>query len=147
MSTIEDTGEINGVPERESERGSAVRGLGQLRWVQYVFVVIAVFLFWFLDKIITLTWQSFAEPSSTAVTASSALLAAVIALRLYKHEASNRLATEVVGELTKVTWPSRQETSSSTIVVIITSLIAAAIIGGFDFIWSAITDLLYKYKV
>ena len=34
-----------------------------------------------------------------------------------------------------------------TIVVIVTSLIAAAIVGSFDFVWSAITDLLYKYKV
>lgn len=147
---MEDTNQITGAPEAPQPKGEgdvATRGLGLLRWVQYVFVVIAAFLFWFLDKVVTLIWQNWAEPNSTVVTVGSLLVAAAVGLRLYKHERSNRLATEVVGELAKVTWPSRKETSSSTMVVIVTSLIAAAVIGGFDFIWSAITDLLYKYKV
>jgi len=70
-----------------------------------------------------------------------------VGLILYRNEKSNRLVTEVVSELAKVTWPSRKETYASTIVVVVTSLIAAAIVGSFDFVWSAITDLLYKTKV
>jgi preprotein translocase subunit SecE len=55
--------------------------------------------------------------------------------------------TDVVLELSKVTWPTRKETYASTIVVIVTSLIAAAVVGAFDFVWSYFTDLLYKHKV
>jgi preprotein translocase subunit SecE len=123
------------------------RGLGLSRWVQYVFVVAAAFLLWFLDKVATLVWQNFAEPPRPVITAGSALIALGIALALYRNERANTLVTEVVTELAKVSWPSRKETYASTIVVIVTSLIAAAVIGAFDFVWSFFTDLLYKHKV
>ena len=79
-----------------------------------------------------------------AVTAAAAILAAGTTLTLYRQEKVARVANEVVGELAKVTWPSRTETQVSTIVVVVTSLIAAAIVGVFDAAWSAITDLIYK---
>lgn len=130
-----------------SERGEAPRALGLARWVQYVFVIGAAFLFWFLDKVATLSLQLFTEPSAELVTGGSLLAAAVVAWSLYRREPARRLITEIVAELAKVTWPSRDETYVASVVVIITSIIAAAVIGSFDFVWSAITDLLYKYKV
>jgi preprotein translocase subunit SecE len=51
---------------------------------------------------------------------------------------------EVVGELSKVTWPTREETYYSTIVVIVTSVLAAVYTGIIDALWSAFTDLIYK---
>jgi preprotein translocase subunit SecE len=123
------------------------RTLGLSRWVQYVFVVVAAFLLWFLDKVATLVWQNFAEPPRAVITAGAALIAIGGTLALYRHERAHDLVTDVVTELAKVTWPSRKETYASTIVVIVTSLIAAAIIGAFDFVWSFFTDLLYKHKV
>jgi preprotein translocase subunit SecE len=125
----------------------STRGLGLTRWVQYVFVVIAAFVLWLADKLITLGWQYFDEPNDVIVTAISALIGFGTALSLYRTEKSHRLVVDVVSELSKVSWPSRKETYASTIVVIVTSIIAAAIVGSFDFVWSAITDLLYKYKV
>jgi preprotein translocase subunit SecE len=125
----------------------STRGLGLTRWVQYVFVVIAAFVLWLADKLITLGWQYFDEPNDVVVTAVSALIAFGVAVSLYRAEKSHRLVVDVVAELSKVSWPSRKETYASTIVVIVTSLIAAAIVGSFDFVWSAVTDLLYKYKV
>jgi preprotein translocase subunit SecE len=125
----------------------STRGLGLTRWVQYVFVVIAAFVLWLADKLITLVWQYFDEPNDVVVTALSAVVGFAVALGLYRTEKSHRLVVDVVSELSKVSWPSRKETYASTIVVIVTSLIAAAIVGSFDFVWSAITDLLYKYKV
>ena len=53
------------------------------------------------------------------------------------------LATEIVNELAKVTWPTRKELSASTVVVIILSVIASIILGLFDFFWSWATDLIY----
>jgi len=125
----------------------STRGLGLSRWVQYVFVLAAAFVLWLADKVITLVWQTWSEPSEVLVTILSAAVGLGTALALYRNERSHRLVTDVVGELAKVTWPSRKETYASTIVVIVTSIIAAAIVGSFDFVWSAITDLLYKYKV
>jgi preprotein translocase subunit SecE len=121
--------------------------LGLTRWVQYVFVVGAALLLWFLDKVATLTWQNFAEPPAVVITAGSVVVSIVGTLALYRNERAHTLVTEVVAELAKVTWPTRKETYASTIVVIITSLLAAGIVGAFDFVWSFLTDLLYKHKV
>jgi preprotein translocase subunit SecE len=149
------TKEISTDPERAPESaggGSDVpavttRGLGLNRWVQYVFVVLAAFVLWLADKVILLVWQQFDEPNEVAATVVSAAIGLGVAFGLYRNPKSHRLVSDVVAELSKVTWPSRKETYASTIVVVITSIIAAAIVGSFDFVWSAITDLLYKYKV
>jgi preprotein translocase subunit SecE len=121
--------------------------LGLARWVQYVFVVAGLFFLWFLDKLVTLIWSNFAEPPATAITGIAAVIGLGGAIALYRNERVHTLVTDVVTELAKVTWPTREETYVSTVVVIITSLIAAAIVGAFDFVWSFVTDLLYKHKV
>ncbi|GEM_PF-192260 len=51
---------------------------------------------------------------------------------------------EVVTELKKVTWPSRQETMKLTAVVIAISVIVGAFIGGLDYILISITSLIFK---
>ena len=98
-----------------------------------------------LDKIITLIWDKFAEPQPSVVTVVVAgRRAGAARWRSTARAKIKRIANEVVGELAKVTWPSREETQVSTVVVIVTSLIAAVIVGSFDAAWSAITDLIYK---
>ena len=62
----------------------------------------------------------------------------------YKHKEANAFAHESAAELSKVTWPTRQETWHNTVVTVIVSIIAAAILFAFDATWSAITDLIYK---
>jgi len=132
--------------ERVGPSGGSV-ALGLTRWVQYVFVVGAALSLWFLDKVATLVWQNFAEPPPALITAGSVIISIGATIALYRNERAHTLVAEVVAELAKVTWPTRKETYASTIVVIITSLLAAGIVGAFDFVWSFLTDLLYKHKV
>ena len=136
-TTATNQGELDG-PDGQA------RALGLLRWVQMAFMAIAVLILWVSDKLITLVWSKFAEPDAAIVTLISVAVGFGVAFRLYKHQKVNRAAHEVVGELSKVTWPSRRETQVSTVVVIITSMIAAAILGAFDAVWSTITDFIYK---
>jgi preprotein translocase subunit SecE len=128
----------------EAERGLVAKTLGLTRWVQMAFVAFWLLLVWLFDKIITIVWDKFAEPQPLVVTASALVLCGAATLALYRHEKVNRVANEVVGELAKVTWPSRKETQVATVVVVVTSLIAAAIIGVFDAAWSWLTDFIYK---
>ena len=51
---------------------------------------------------------------------------------------------EVVTELKRVTWPTRDETVKLTAVVIAISLIVAVFIGGLDAILVKITTLLFQ---
>lgn len=120
------------------------RTLGLARWVQLAFMALGALLLMVFDKTITIIWDKFAEPDPLVVTALSAVLAVGTAIYAYRHPTVSRLANEVVGELAKVAWPTRDEVQVSTVVVIITSIIAAVIVGVFDAAWSAITDLIYK---
>lgn len=67
-------------------------------------------------------------------------LAAGAAGFVLRHKPTFGLAVEVVDELSKVTWPTREETGNATVVVIITVLISSAYLGAFDAMWLALTD-------
>lgn len=51
---------------------------------------------------------------------------------------------EVITELKKVTWPTRQETIKLTLVVIVLSFLVGAFIGILDITFLKITSLLFK---
>jgi preprotein translocase SecE subunit len=76
-------------------------------------------------------------PLTTVLAYAAAAIAAIIVL---KHQPTYLLATEVVDELAKVTWPSRQETGNATVVVVVTVLLCSAFLGVFDFFWLTLTN-------
>jgi preprotein translocase subunit SecE len=130
--------------QQETAQHAAPKALGLIRYVQMTFVALWLLLLFVFDKLITAIWDKFAEPLPIVSTFGGAALAAVVTLALYRNEKVNRVCHEVVGELARVSWPTREETQISTIVVIVTSIIAAIIVGSFDAVWSTITDLIYK---
>ncbi|MEL6341190.1 MAG: preprotein translocase subunit SecE [Myxococcota bacterium] len=67
-------------------------------------------------------------------------IATVAAVFTLNYATTRQLATEVVDELSKVTWPTREETGNNTVVVIITVLICSAYLGLFDAVWLWVTD-------
>jgi preprotein translocase SecE subunit len=67
-------------------------------------------------------------------------LAVAGAIFAMNHKPTFTLAHEVVDELSKVTWPSREETSSATVVVIVTVLVCSAYLGLFDAVWLSLTN-------
>jgi preprotein translocase SecE subunit len=69
-------------------------------------------------------------------------ISAGVAALCLKHETIYPLLVEVVDELAKVVWPSRQETEHATVVVVVTVLICSAFLGVFDAVWLWVTDWL-----
>jgi preprotein translocase subunit SecE len=61
--------------------------------------------------------------------------------RRFRIGVPNWLA-DIVSELKKVTWPSREETSYLTMVVIIVSLVVGAVLGVIDIFFSELIDRL-----
>ena len=51
-----------------------------------------------------------------------------------------RWAVDIISELRKVTWPTRQETTHLTLVVIVISLLFAAVLGTADFVFAWIVQ-------
>ena len=58
--------------------------------------------------------------------------------------APKRFIEEVIAELKKVTWPSRDETIKLTVVVILLSVAVGAFIGGLDALFLAIQKAVIK---
>ena len=66
---------------------------------------------------------------------SSAVLALLFFVGLYRNDRVNQFMHEVVVELTRVTWPTPKETGSATFVVIVMVLISGIVLGLLDFCW------------
>jgi preprotein translocase subunit SecE len=136
-----------GVPGDELaalEEGAGKKTLGLERWVQLAFVAGALLLIWLADHLINGIWYLFADPDEAVVTLGAVAAGIVGAILLYRNRPTYTLVHDVVEELSKVTWPTRKETSQATVVVVVTSLIAALMLFMFDSVWSAVTDLVYK---
>ena len=55
-----------------------------------------------------------------------------------------RFLREVVAELKKVTWPTREETIKLTAVVIAISVLVGLFVGGLDALFLSITKAVFK---
>jgi preprotein translocase subunit SecE len=131
-------------PGTADDAGAGKRTIGLERWVQLGFVAAALLLVWLYDHLINAIWYLFADPNEAIATAGSVVAGLITAGALYSNATVYGLVHGVSEELSKVSWPTRKETSSSTIVVVVTSIIAAVMLFLFDSVWSAVTDLVYK---
>jgi preprotein translocase subunit SecE len=61
---------------------------------------------------------------------------------LVRHEPAMLFLTEVVGELKKVVWPTRKETTLSTVVVIVLVFVTAVLLWVFDLVWAGLVRLI-----
>ena len=59
-------------------------------------------------------------------------------------DAPAKFFREVVAELKKVTWPTREETIKLTVVVIAISVLVGLFIGGLDALVLSITRVVFK---
>ncbi len=54
-----------------------------------------------------------------------------------------RYFTETVGELRKVTWPTRKEATNLTVIVLIVTVAMGLFLGGLDYIYTRIFALIF----
>lgn len=64
-------------------------------------------------------------------------------LALYLKRRYNTWAMEVGNELSRVVWPTWNETRVATVVTIITTVIISLILGLFDYIWAQLSTWIY----
>jgi preprotein translocase subunit SecE len=59
-----------------------------------------------------------------------------------QQNAVQRYIKETIGELRKVTWPTRREAANLTIIVIIVTFAMSALLGILDFIYTRIFSII-----
>lgn len=85
------------------------------------------------------------DPQILGVNASSLFglgISAVTFFALARNKIAYGFTDEVIVELAKVTWPSKQETVRSTTVVVVFSIIVAGALAAYDYLWAGVTSEL-----
>ena len=133
----------------EKQEATTPATFGLMKWVHAMFFAGAIIIGYLLVNIVESLWTTFnlrwtwvPTPSYWTGVFIGGFIAVALTFYMWRHPKVNRLAIEIVTELSKVTWPTRKELSASTVVVIVVSVIAAIILGLFDAFWSWATTLL-----
>jgi preprotein translocase subunit SecE len=120
------------------------------RYVAIFYVLAAIALGKFLEKIVSLIF-SFARFNDATVlvegwttsTLIGFLVAAIVAVVVWRIPRTQTVSLEIALELKRVTWPGLRETRAATVAVVVASFIASIILGVFDFIWGRLSALVY----
>lgn len=78
----------------------------------------------------------------TTSSAAGLASAGVCFAGLLRSKSAVRFSDEVVDELVKVAWPTREETVRASTTVVLTALFTAGLLAVYDFIWKNLADLI-----
>lgn len=129
--------------------------LGHRRFVYAAYLAAGIGLAFILTKAVDFAWykagmwkpEFFAsigvEPKDEMVVPIASVIAVIVAVRYWRNLKVRTMAEEVAEELTKVTWPSRDEVINSTSVVIVTTIFATVFFALMDQFWLWVTKHVY----
>ena len=83
------------------------------------------------------------EPRDEIIVPVGVAIAVFLGIRYWRDLKVRTMAEEVAEELTKVTWPTRDEVTNSTTVVIITTIFATIFFALMDQFWLWVTKHVY----
>lgn len=129
--------------QRTTTGPSGPAQLGAKRYLYFAFLAAGALAAWIVARVVAYAWGLYGNPNDLMVFGVAGAVGFIGAIVAYRNPVVNTLATETLGELGKVTWPTRKETTAATIVVIVVSVIAAIVLGVYDAFWSWLTDLIY----
>lgn len=118
------------------------------RYVLLAFVVGAFLSGWVVQAAMVSLLAQLEYPDTrllgvVSISALTGLLAGAATFGgLLSNREAKRFTDEVVGELARVTWPSREETLRATTTVVVTTLMVAALLGVYDLFWKNLADLI-----
>ena len=153
-------GEGEATPEEDEDDAPAAGTLGATRYVMTGFFLAIIAGAYVLGRTLGAIWGKLAEAvwfqNSVAALArvgeeerseiSVAIGAAValgVGVHLYRRPDVRQWTDEVASEMSKVTWPDKNEVTNSTIIVIVTSAFATLYLALLDRFWGFVTNLVY----
>ncbi len=112
----------------------------QQKWVNLSFVAAALLIAYVSFVLATkfsvvLDVEGRVRSLDKILMGGSTLLGFAIFLGLWKSNVANGFMNEVVAEVSKVTWPTQNETLKATIAVLIAVTIAGVVLWTVDNIW------------
>jgi preprotein translocase subunit SecE len=120
------------------------------KWLDFGIGGVAIALGFVLWQVFNSLWEVFHLPIQESwpvdypqILGGVAAIAIFIILR--RQPKVHEFGLEVISELSKVTWPTRKETTISTGVIIVMVGIASLILFGFDTVWGTLTKTFLEF--
>lgn len=115
--------------------------------VTIALLVASVFVYIVATRVFELVFDALHQPITrdfvlTIPEILAVVLAALVFFLLYRSQKTQTFLTEVVGELSKVTYPTKKEAGQSAGVVIMLIAVAAVCLSLFDIVWSFFTKFI-----
>jgi preprotein translocase subunit SecE len=153
LSVLDPASEQQGLPQATTQLGTA-------RYVHAAFIAAAILVGYVASQLFTLIWNRLAEaPWALRVVPQlvrydedvrgdvglvvGAIVGVITAIRVYSRPKIRTWADEVAGELSKVSWPDRENITNNTVIVIVASLAATLYVTILDRFWAFSTGLIY----
>jgi preprotein translocase subunit SecE len=117
-----------------------------LTWVILAFVVAAFLVIIVMGSAVGSAFTRFGYPDYRllGLMSTSSLISVLVGLTTFVALIRNQkvmvFTDEVVGELARVTWPTRDETVRASVTVIFTTIFSASLLAAYDFLWKNIAD-------
>ena len=127
------------------------KDLDPSRWAHAVFAVFGLLTVWVMTHFVEDVW-AFVQSIWTQLPRVDTVMAKgigivvglIITIWAWRREKYFKFITEVVVEVSQITWPTRAETRAATVVVITITLICSFLLFGMDIFWGSVTDWLYE---
>ena len=152
--TVEPKPVVETRPDENGPAPTAPIQLGYRRYVYAAYMAGAIAIAFLSTKVIDYAWfktaqwkpqwfGQYVEPVDEVVVIAGGLIGIVVAIYYWRHKKTRTLIEEIAEELTRVTWPTRQEVTNSTTVVIIATAFATIFFALMDQFWLWVTKHVY----
>jgi preprotein translocase SecE subunit len=141
-------------PVEEEEAATPIQ-LGYRRYVYAAYMAGAIAVGFLCTKFIDFTWFKLSqwkpdwfatigsEPTDEITVPLSGAIGIAVAVYYWRNKKTRTLVEEIAEELTRVTWPTRQEVTNSTTTVIIATTFATLFFALMDQFWLWVTKHVY----
>jgi preprotein translocase SecE subunit len=117
------------------------------RFVIGFFIISAILVGMVVQAAAVSAFAQFSYPDSrigglVSTSTVMAVLAAFVSFGAFIRNAdAMKFTTEVVNEVSQVTWPTKDETVRASTTVVFTTFFVAALLSVYDFIWANVADI------